>query len=338
MKRAVAILIGLSLLLAGCGTNVKLSGESASDLMNDIFSYLKDEEFGILSGWVDEGDDKPVFHYELREEGLDYEALKKQIHREYGRDFTLEFTLVAFPTEPMITGIVRQIKGEEILIVADTSDWTSADGNPYYNALWVRTNKNTEFVDYDGNQLSFEDISTGMAVDSYDRGGVLESYPGQAGSEKIVVNKVNGIKHIKEIATEAEYKDKYLEQDISEGLLMLTWLEFDEMDLDDSGQYQLRIYVDYGYEHYAYDGLISTPVLYELKCFFFIEGSNLETEVGYTLDHIMMKPGDQPVLEDSDNDGLMEVVLTVWINGELREESFEIQENGSIEGMERVVF
>ena len=149
MKRIVALLVCLILLLTGCGINTTLSGEDAVDLMNDIFSYLSDEEVGLLSGWVDEGEDKPIFNYEFREDEIDYEALKKQIYKEYGRGFVLEFILVSFPAEPMITGIVRKIEDRQILIVAATSDWNSADGNPYYDALWVGTNENTEFVDFD---------------------------------------------------------------------------------------------------------------------------------------------------------------------------------------------
>ncbi len=81
-----------------------------------------------------------------------------------------------------ISGEIYSILENRVLVAEDGSG-KDLEGD----AIWVTVEDETDILDYEENSVQFEDLRTGMKVEVWTEGVVLESYPAQGTARKIVV-------------------------------------------------------------------------------------------------------------------------------------------------------
>ena len=90
---------------------------------------------------------------------------------------------------PALEGLVFSIDGRQFLAVEGIEDagvpydeWFE-DGN---NAIFFTVTDKTRFV-REGKKASFSDLEVGQKVRVWAEGGIMKSYPGQAGADRVEI-------------------------------------------------------------------------------------------------------------------------------------------------------
>lgn len=88
------------------------------------------------------------------------------------------------------TGLILSVAENRVLVVAGMDDAEMEyeklleTGN---RAIWFSVDKKTEIRDVDGRKTVFESLQKGQKVEVRFSGPVMESYPEQAGADKIFI-------------------------------------------------------------------------------------------------------------------------------------------------------
>lgn len=208
MKKTIILLMTTILfifIISGCTINKQrnlLTEEELVEFQVPVLDFImEDNSIGVNGCYsnYDEGSGMNTMFIEIYEDpNFDYEAYKEKIWDEVGAKFNIKFELIPFPDIPTISGIIRDIDYDNqdnskdylgtILVVSQVSQFNSADGSPYFDASYLRVNKDVKIVNLKGEKVDFSYLKEGMKIDSYYRGIILQTYPGQQGTEKLVVN------------------------------------------------------------------------------------------------------------------------------------------------------
>lgn len=211
MKKYRGIIVVILATLIASMTITACSGESkefknrteaeiVAKHMEVLEFLMEDKTLEPMSSYVsidDESGYNTLFMDVDDVEGFDYEGYKEKIWEAVDMEFNIIFNRIPFPSAPSISGIIRQIDVTQastendrvgsILIVQQPERFSYSD-NDYVNASQVTVSADTIIVNTKGDELTFESLKAGMYVDSYNRGMILESYPTQQGTEKLVVD------------------------------------------------------------------------------------------------------------------------------------------------------
>lgn len=210
MKKHTLIIILLLIILvsAGCGQNKEnitkesITEEQIVSLQAPVIEFIMNdkvfEAFGCYSQ-PDEISGLNTMYIEANEDdNVDFEAYKEKIWENVGAKFNIIFELTPFPTDPTTTGVIRAVEYEDpgskagylgtILVVSQTSDFTTSNGESYYDANRINVYEGVPIINKSEETLTFDDLQIGMYVDSYYRGITVNTYPGIQGTEKLVIH------------------------------------------------------------------------------------------------------------------------------------------------------
>lgn len=282
---------------------------------------------------VQRDDDGYYVYLELREfENVDYEALKEEIYKEIGLKFPLEFELVKMPSEPSIEGIIRRIEinnrhGSKaylgtLLVISDVKfigQYKSPD------AMEITITEKTVIEDVQGNPVSYNQIKTGLRVESYYRGMTLDSYPGQQGCEKLIVDLDYQRHKLSELVDLKTMQNKFNNQELTEPAYFA--FGYDQ-SIENIGPFnQIWLHMEEGLEYYELDSP-EKPVLYEGEIIMYVRQEYDEVlKHPFVFDMTLVPFDFVPVIEDTDEDGYMDIYMPYFEDDVWIEKCFTIREN-----------
>ncbi len=348
-KVYILVLLCLVAVLVACQSNEKAFSDMTEAkldlLMPKVFDYIQnDNQFDIQGGHVstDKLTGYPTMYLSVNEEaGVDYEAYKSIIWDALGYKFNIEFELIAFPDEPMIQGVIMAFDYNnrynqksyigEILVVELESDFETADGIPYYDALEITIIEGNEIVSKEGNVLTYDDLELGMTVSSYERGMVLETYPGMTGTEKLIVD-INSKAHmVEEKVGELEFQNKFKGVNYYGPYPYVYSNYYYDIPLDEWDE-SIVFYFDFAYVYYDKKDNFDLPSLYEGK-FLWNHRSNLDqNRQGIIEDVVILADQD---IESWFQDDLYYFKVPVYRNDELIHIQYVLNQQGD---MSEIIF
>ena len=338
----IILLIALSIFLIG--NNGNDYSEKKSDYIfteselrtyqDKVVSYAQEnDDLDWMGCGVQKDHDGYYVNLDLREfEGVDYDALKEEIYKVIGLKFPLKFELIAMPSEPSIEGIVRRIEINNrhgfkgyigtLLVISDVKfigQYKSPD------AMEISITEKTVIEDVQGNPVSFDQIKTGLRVESYYRGMTLDSYPGQQGCEKLIVDLDYQRDKLSEMVDLKTMQNKFNNQELTEPVYFA--FGYDQ-SIENIGPFdQIWLHMEEGLEYYKLDNP-EKPVLYEGEIIMYVRQDYDEVLIHpFVFDMTLVSYDFVPVIEDTDEDGYMDIYIPYFEDGIWIDKCFTIREN-----------
>jgi len=219
----------------------------------------------------------------------------------------------------------------EILVVELESDFETADGIPYYDALEITIIEGDEIVSKEGNVLTYDDLELGMTVSSYERGMVLETYPGMAGTEKLIVDLNSKAHMVEEKVGELEFQNKFKGVNYYGPYPYVYSNYYYDIPLDEWDE-SIVFYFDFAYVYYDKKDNFDLPSLYEGK-FLWNHRSNLDqNRQGIIEDVVILADQD---IESWFQDDLYYFKVPVYRNDELIHIQYVLNQQGD---MSEIIF
>lgn len=213
MKKCILISLLIIIVLTGCSNSgdtdqnpgqinkENITEEQIVSLQLPVVEFIQKEKVFGISGCYSQHDESSglmtMYITANEEPGVDYDAYKEKIWENVGAEFNIVFELVPFPDTPTSEGVIRAIEYNEsdsleeplctILVVSQTNYFTAVNGGIVYNADYIKIYDGDPINSSDGKEMTYEDLQIGMYVDSYYRGVTPAIYPGQQGTEKLVI-------------------------------------------------------------------------------------------------------------------------------------------------------
>ena len=193
LSAAAGVLVGIVLILAGCGgREAKLSThpQDLQSFASKLMSLNTYEKFGLRH--LSSGSGARSVHLQVRKladfEQPVAESEKKQIveaiYREIGFRVPLELDLLTLGEQPSITGKLTAIDGKRVLIVS-TDYWIGSEPR-MPDAMWFGMAADG-VVMKDGAPIGQQSLQIGNEVKAWSEGLALASYPGQTTGLKVEV-------------------------------------------------------------------------------------------------------------------------------------------------------
>jgi len=186
MSGTAVCLLLISIVLSACGWRATdiVSSKQLERIMSDLYSnkdvFEKHQvEFQSSYSQEDRGflEVRPVGDPSrtLTEKQLD--ALKRSIYEAVGTKFPLTITVYTIGEEPHITGNMTAIDEEGRFLVASSEKFLDQEKKMPY-AAWYKMAEDA-ILEYDGMPIKAEDVTIGSAVNVWNSGLELTSYPSQ---------------------------------------------------------------------------------------------------------------------------------------------------------------
>jgi len=343
-KNTVQILISilLAVVLIGCSQNnvvENMTEEQLVSLQMPVFEYINnDGVFRIHSGYIafDELSGQFSMYLEANEEdGVDYEAYKEKIWENVGAKFNIIFELTPFPSVPTSSGVIRAIEYEDrnkgegyigtIVVVSQTSDSFSGNGEAYYDANSISVYENDPILNKKGAILTFDDLKIGMYVGSYYRGITLATYPGMQGTEKLVIHEDYQLPMASDSMSDTFIEEVLNNEDLTGPYPIVNSGYAREFLKDDA---RLWVHIDDGGIVFYKDKetLASPEAFMGSLLMHYVSGS--WTDLEYKIPNVVIKASEE-VGFAIEGDSIT-FIVTIYENGELQNAKYIINENGQL--------
>lgn len=321
-KKLLVIFIILTLVSCSDGKLQDIDLETAKELSYQAHGFIVDDEvIGINGSWItyDSSEKRYVLNLDVYElSGVDYEAYKDEITDHVNYDFIVEYNIIPFPTEPSIRGLIRDKEDGKILIIDQEYRYVSDRAPRYYNASWVTVEEDDLIVTSKGNQILFSDLEVGMYVESYSRGLILTTYPGQEETEKVVVHQ--------------DYVLPVLEDDQLEEIIQVEKviygpfpiINFDwSQALETLWDHEINLWMDASLGYYDNKGL-NEAIIYLGVLNIYIG----ENDSNYSIENVLMKPNAR-IEFNAISDHTIEIKVPIYSDDKHYYHIYEYNKNGT---------
>lgn len=349
MRKKIMLLITCILVisgLSGCSKDNKQMKEITEDELTEfqgpVLDFInKDNAFGVngcYSKYDEDSGMNTMFIEAYEELGFEYEAYKKKIWDEVGAKFNIAFELIPFPENPTISGIIRDIDYDNqhnrkdyvgtILVVSQISEFISADGNPYFDASHITVTEDVDIVNNKGEMVEFSELKEGMMVDSYYRGMTLTTYPGQQGTEKLVVYENYEMPIVKDQENDTVFINKFDSVNYTGPYPVVVEGYKYEMIIDE-WKSKIIFYMDSGMVYYDIEKGFDDPQLYSGRLKWTFIGEN-DTYMTGKVDGALLLPNDEIVVYSKEENELS-FQIPVFENDEKGIAVYKIDKTGTVE-------
>lgn len=293
----------------------------------------ENNELDWMGCGVQKDSDGYYVYLELREyEGVDYDALKEDLYEEVGLKFPLEFQLIALPSNPSVEGIIRRKEKNNrsnykgylgtLLVISDVK-FIGQYKTP--DAVDITITEKTIIEDLEGNSITFNQVNTGLRVASYYRGMTLNTYPGQQGCEKLIVDLDYQPNKLSDIVDLKLMQDKFSNQDLTEPVCFA--FGYDQ-SLENIGPFnQIWLHMEEGLVYYELDNP-EKPVLVEGEIIMCVRQAYDEVlNQPFVFDMTLVPYDFIPLIEDVNDDGYMDIYMPYFEEGHWIDKCFTIKDH-----------
>ena len=356
MKKCIIVTLILILVFTGCSQNGNNPGQGKNNESKDITKEtiteeqivglqlpviefrMKDQAFEVSGCYSQPDEDSGLMtmYIEANEEpNVDYEDYKEKIWENVGAEFNIIFELIPFPEYPTSEGVIRSITYNDtnqqegylgtLLIVSQTRNSETASGEIYFEANFITVLEDDIIINKKGKEVTFEDLQVGMFVDSYNRGEILPTYPGQQRTEKLVIHEDYKIPMADDSMSDTRMGEIFGNENMT-GPYPIAINGPSQLFVNED----VRLYVHMeagGMVYYKDTKTLEEPGVY-IGALMIKYAKDNDTNTEDSIPDVIIKAGED--IEFASENGSITFEVTVLENGALQNAKYIIDENGNL--------